>query len=163
MTKKVLSYLATGLVAVLIVVSLGGTAVSAKAKSKNFSLLDVTSDMIDVGIYAVGEDNSEIVLSLFTGPDKNQYISLFVFDEDGDGDVLCGIPVADTYTDEDGIAWTTAEATDVYTGEDFTVGFAEDDYGNCYIIDEDGYTYEGTYLDADETITYMGAAVSLLK
>ena len=62
MTKKVLSYLATGLVAVLIVVSLGGTAVSAKAKSKNFSLLDVTSDMIDVGIYAVGEDNSEIVL-----------------------------------------------------------------------------------------------------
>ena len=39
MTKKVLSYLATGLVAVLIVVSLGGTAVSAKAKSKNFSLL----------------------------------------------------------------------------------------------------------------------------
>ena len=137
-------------------------AESESASSDDFSLLDVTSDMIDAGAYAVADDGTELVLTLFTAPDDNQYVSLFVFDTDGTGDVLCGIPTSDTYTDEDNIAWTSLEANDVYTGTDFTVGFAEGDDGSCYIFDTQGTVYEGTYLSADDTITYMGTAVALL-
>lgn len=132
------------------------------ASSDDFALVDVTSDMIDAGAYAVADDGTELVLTLFTAPDENQYVSLFVFDTDGTGDVLCGIPTSDTYTDEDNIAWTSMEATDVYTETDFTVGFAEGDDGSCYIFDTQGTVYEGTYLSADDTITYMGTAVALL-
>ena len=58
------------------------------ASSDDFALVDVTSDMIDAGAYAVADDGTELVLTLFTAPDENQYVSLFVFDTDGTVDVL---------------------------------------------------------------------------
>ncbi len=51
--------------------------------------------------------------------------------------------------------------TDVYTDQDFTIGFGE--AGNeVYIFDANGDPYEGQYLTNDDTITYMGTAVALL-
>ncbi len=126
-----------------------------------FTLLDVTSDMIQAGVYAVKDDGTELVFSMFTAPDDTPMASLFVFPPEGEGDVICGTYTGETETDEDGITWSLMNGTDVYTDQDFTIGFGE--AGNeVYIFDANGDPYEGQYLTNGDTITYMGTAVALL-
>lgn len=130
--------------------------------SEDFTLLDVSTDMVSAGVYAVNEDQIELVFTMFTEPSGTPMASLFLFAPDGSGDVICGTYTAETETDEDNIGWTLLTVDDVYTGEQFTIGFGETDDGKVYIFDNEGGTYEGEYLDADETINYMGAAVALI-
>ena len=99
-------------------------------------------------------------MSLFTY-DSTDYVSLMIFEADGSNDVICGAYTAETETDEDGIDWTMMSFEDVYTGNSCKVGCAEPDDGSCYIFDLNANTYEAKYLTADETITYMGAAVAV--
>ncbi len=129
--------------------------------SGDFTLLDVSTDMIDTGVYAISDDGTELVFSMFTEPSGTQMASLFVFLSDGSGDVICGTFEAESETDEDGITWTVLTVSDVYTGNDVTMGFGELDE-QVYILDSDT-AYEGQYLTADETITYMGTAAALLE
>lgn len=134
-----------------------------ESASEDFTLLDVSTDMIDAGVYAVGEGGEELVFSMFTAPSGVPMASLFGFNADGNGDVICGTYTAETETDEDGIDWTLLTVTDAYTGGEFELGFGESDE-EVYIFDTfDGTPYEGEYLTADETIDYMGAAVALLE
>lgn len=130
--------------------------------SEGFTLLDVTTDMIDAGVYATGEDGMELVFSLFTEPSGTQMASLFVFAASGEGDVICGPYTGATETDEDGITWSIMTVSDVYTGTDFSFGFGESGE-EVYIFDLDGTPYEGQYLSADETIDYMGVAAALVE
>ena len=125
--------------------------------SDEFTLLDVDASMVDTGLYATGENNEEIVLTLFT-KDGTKYCSLMMFEADGSNDVICGEYTAATETDENGIDWTMMTFKDVYTGNDCVIGFAEAE-GECYILDLEGNSYEAKYLTADETTTYMAAAV----
>jgi hypothetical protein len=138
-------------------------ASSGTASDGSFSLLDVSSDMIKTGLYAKDDNGNELVFSLFTAPDGNDYVSLFTFDADGTGDVLCGQYTA-TKKDagEDGIAWTVLDGTDVYTGKSFSIGVVEADDGSAAFYDQNGTVYTAQYLDADQTITYMGTAAALL-
>lgn len=131
--------------------------------SDEFTLLDVSSDMISVGVYAADENQNELVFSMFTAPSGKPMASLFVYSPDGSRDVICGTYTAETNTDEDGMNWTLLTVTDVYTAQDFEIGFAENDSDQVYILNAAGAVYEGQYLSADETVTYMGTAVALLS
>lgn len=130
--------------------------------SEEFTLLDVTTDMIEAGVYAKSEEGTELVFSMFTEPSGTPMASLFVFSADGQGDVICGAYTADSETDDDGIAWTLLTGTDVYTGDEFRIGFGESGE-EVYIFDAEGNPYEGQYLSEDDTINYMGAAAALME
>lgn len=133
------------------------------AASGDFTLLDVSSEMITAGIYAVSEDGTELVFTMFTEPSGTSMASLFAFSVDGGGDVICGTYAAESETDEDGITWTLLTVADAYTGGEFEIGFGESEAGEVYIFDTNGTPYEGQYLSADETIDYMAAAAVLLE
>lgn len=134
----------------------------------DFTILDVTTDLVDAGIYAVDESNTEYVITLFRDPDENPYISLMLVNEDGSGDIICGAYDADSVTtvpdEENGVDWTVFDITDVYTEEDCTIIFAEGDDGSVAVTNADfSVIMEGEYLSNEETINYMGAAVSFIE
>ena len=133
-------------------------------EEEGFSLLDVTADLVDAALYAVDDDNTEYVITLFRDPDGYSYVSLMIVPQDGQGDVLCGAyddSNVTNVTDEDNIDWTEISTTDVYTGDDFSAVFVEADDGSVAIANSDfSLVMEGQYLTADEAIDYMGAAAN---
>ena len=136
-------------------------------EEEGFSLLDVTADLIDAALYAVDDDNTEYVITLFRDPDGYSYVSLMIVPQDGQGDVLCGAyddSNVTNVTDEDNIDWTEISTTDVYTGDDFSAVFVEADDGSVAIANSDfSLVMEGQYLTADEAIAYMGAAANYIN
>lgn len=136
-------------------------------EEEGFSLLDVTADLVDAALYAVDDDNTEYVITLFRDPDGYSYVSLMIVPQDGQGDVLCGAyddSNVTNVTDEDNIDWTEISTTDVYTGDDFSAVFVEADDGSVAIANSDfSLVMEGQYLTADEAITYMGAAANYIN
>lgn len=128
-----------------------------------FTLLDVTTDMVTAGVYAINEEGTELVVTLFTEPSGTPMASMFMFASDGSGDVICGPFTGESETDEDGITWSVMNVSDVYTDEEFEIGFGETESGEVYILNAAGEIYEGQYLTADETIVYMGTAAALLE
>lgn len=136
-------------------------------EEEGFSLLDVTADLVDAALYAVDDDNTEYVITLFRDPDGYSYVSLMIVPQDGQGDVLCGAyddSNVTNVTDEDNIDWTEISTTDVYTGDDFSAAFVEADDGSVAIANSDfSLVMEGQYLTADEAIAYMGAAANYIN
>ena len=136
-------------------------------EEEGFSLLDVTADLVDAALYAVDDDNTEYVITLFRDPDGYSYVSLMIVPQDGQGDVLCGAyddSNVTNVTDEDNIDWTEISTTDVYTGDDFSAVFVEADDGSVAIANSDfSLVMEGQYLTADEAIDYMGAAANYIN
>ena len=136
-------------------------------EEEGFSLLDVTADLVDAALYAVDDDNTESVITLFRDPDGYSYVSLMIVPQDGQGDVLCGAyddSNVTNVTDEDNIDWTEISTTDVYTGDDFSAVFVEADDGSVAIAYSDfSLVMEGQYLTADEAIAYMGAAANYIN
>ena len=136
-------------------------------EEEGFSLLDVTADLVDAALYAVDDDNTEYVITLFRDPDGYSYVSLMIVTQDGQGDVLCGAyddSNVTNVTDEDNIDWTEISTTDVYTGDDFSAVFVEADDGSVAIANSDfSLVMEGQYLTADEAIDYMGAAANYIN
>lgn len=134
---------------------------------EGFSLLDVTADLVDAALYAVDDDNTEYVITLFRDPDGYSYVSLMIVPQDGQGDVLCGAyddSNVTNVTDDDNIDWTEISTTDVYTGDDFSAVFVEADDGSVAIANSDfSLVMEGQYLTADEAIDYMGAAANYIN
>ena len=140
---------------------------TATTEEEGFSLLDVTADLVDAALYAVDDDNTEYVITLFRDPDGYSYVSLMIVPQDGQGDVLCGAyddSNVTNITDEDNIDWTEISTTDVYTGDDFSAVFVEADDGSVAIANSDfSLVMEGQYLTADEAIDYMGAAANYIN
>ena len=136
-------------------------------EEEGFSLLDVTADLVDAALYAVDDDNTEYVITLFRDPDGYSYVSLMIVPQDGQGDVLCGAyddSNVTNVTDEDNIDWTEISTTDVYTGDDFSAVFVEADDGSVAIANSDfSLVMEGQYLTADEAIDYMGVAANYIN
>ena len=136
-------------------------------EEEGFSLLDVTADLVDAALYAVDDDNTEYVITLFRDPEGYSYVSLMIVPQDGQGDVLCGAyddSNVTNVTDEDNIDWTEISTTDVYTGDDFSAVFVEADDGSVAIANSDfSLVMEGQYLTADEAIAYMGAAANYIN
>lgn len=136
-------------------------------EEEGFSLLDVTADLVDAALYAVDDDNTEYVITLFRDPDGYSYVSLMIVPQDGQGDVLCGAyddSNVTNVTDEDNIDWTEISTTDVYTGDDFSAVFVEADDDSVAIANSDfSLVMEGQYLTADEAIAYMGAAANYIN
>lgn len=137
-------------------------------ESADFTILDVTTDLVDAGIYAVDDSNTEYVITLFHDPDQNPYISLMEVSEDGSGDLICGVyddTCIETVPDEEnGVDWTVFNITDVYTGEDCTIIFAEGNDGSVAIANGDfSLIMEGEYLSNEDTITYMGVAATFIE
>lgn len=136
-------------------------------EEEGFSLLDVTADLVDAALYAVDDDNTEYVITLFRDSDGYSYVSLMIVPQDGQGDVLCGAyddSNVTNVTDEDNIDWTEISTTDVYTGDDFSAVFVEADDGSVAIANSDfSLVMEGQYLTADEAIAYMGAAANYIN
>ena len=132
-------------------------------EEEGFSLLDVTADLVDAALYAVDDDNTEYVITLFRDPDGYSYVSLMIVPQD----VLCGAyddSNVTNVTDEDNIDWTEISTTDVYTGDDFSAVFVEADDGSVAIANSDfSLIMEGQYLTADEAIAYMGAAANYIN
>jgi len=141
------------------------TADNGSEDSDGFSLLDVSEDMVDVGAYGMSKDGTELVFTMFTGPDNNQYVSLIGFDNNNDsGDVICGQYEATTEKDEDGDEWTNFIVTDAYTGDQFHLGVCErPETEEVAFYDKDGNVVEAKFLSAEDTIKYMGSAVGLLS
>ena len=137
-------------------------AEAATTEEEGFSLLDVTADLVDAALYAVDDDSTEYVITLFRDPDGYSYVSLMIVPQDGQGDVLCGAyddSNVTNVTDEDNIDWTEISTTDVYTGDDFSAVFVEADDGSVAIANSDfSLVMEGQYLTADEAIAYMGTS-----
>lgn len=142
-------------------------AEAATTEEEGFSLLDVTADLVDAALYAVDDDSTEYVITLFRDPDGYSYVSLMIVPQDGQGDVLCGAyddSNVTNVTDEDNIDWTEIRTTDVYTGDDFSAVFVEADDGSVAIANSDfSLVMEGQYLTADEAIAYMGAAANYIN
>ena len=140
---------------------------AATTEEEGFSLLDVTADLVDAALYAVDDDNTEYVITLFRDPDGYSYVSLMIVPQDGQGDVLCGAyddSNVTNVTDEDNIDWTEISTIDVYTGDDFSAVFVEADDGSVAIANSDfSLVMEGQYLTADEAIAYMGAAANYIN
>ena len=140
---------------------------TATTEEEGFSLLDVTADLVDAALYAVDDDITEYVITLFRDPDGYSYVSLMIVPQDGQGDVLCGAyddSNVTNVTDEDNIDWTEISTTDVYTGDDFSAVFVEADDGSVAIANSDfSLVMEGQYLTADEAIAYMGAAANYIN
>ena len=140
---------------------------TATTEEEGFSLLDVTADLVDAALYAVDDDSTEYVITLFRDPDGYSYVSLMIVPQDGQGDVLCGAyddSNVTNITDEDNIDWTEISTTDVYTGDDFSAVFVEADDGSVAIANSDfSLIMEGQYLTADEAIAYMGAAANYIN
>lgn len=140
---------------------------TATTEEEGFSLLDVTADLVDAALYAVDDDSTEYVITLFRDPDGYSYVSLMIVPQDGQGDVLCGAyddSNVTNVTDEDNIDWTEISTTDVYTGDDFSAVFVEADDGSVAIANSDfSLVMEGQYLTADEAIAYMGAAANYIN
>lgn len=140
---------------------------TATTEEEGFSLLDVTADLVDAALYAVDDDNTEYVITLFRDPDGYSYVSLMIVPQDGQGDVLCGAyddSNVTNVTDDDNIDWTEISTTDVYTGDDFSAVFVEADDGSVAIANSDfSLVMEGQYLTADEAIAYMGAAANYIN
>ena len=136
-------------------------------EEEGFSLLDVTADLNDAALYAVDDDNTEYVITLFRDPDGYSYVSLMIVPQDGQGDVLCGAyddSNVTNVTDDDNIDWTEISTTNVYTGDDFSAVFVEADDGSVAIANSDfSLVMEGQYLTADEAIDYMGAAANYIN
>ena len=136
-------------------------------EEEGFSLLDVTADLVDAALYAVDDDNTEYVITLFRDPDGYSYVSLMIVPQDGQGDVLCGAyddSNVTNVTDDDNIDWTEISTTDVYTGDDFSAVFVEADDGSVAIANSDfSLVMEGQYLTADEAIASMGAAANYIN
>lgn len=136
-------------------------------EEEGFSLLDVTADLVDAALYAVDDDNTEYVITLFRDPDGYSYVSLMIVPQDGQGDVLCGAyddSNVTNVTDDDNIDWTEISTTDVYTGDDFSAVFVEADDGSVAIANSDfSLVMEGQYLTADEAIAYMGAVANYIN
>lgn len=141
--------------------------VAATTEEEGFTLLDVTADLVDAALYAVDDDNTEYVITLFRDPDGYSYVSLMIVPQDGQGDVLCGAyddSNVTNVTDDDNIDWTEISTTDVYTGDDFSAVFVEADDGSVAIANSDfSLVMEGQYLTADEAIAYMGAAATYIN
>ena len=140
---------------------------AATTEEEGFSLLDVTADLVDAALYAVDDDSTEYVITLFRDPDGYSYVSLMIVPQDGQGDALCGAyddSNVTNVTDEDNIDWTEISTTDVYTGDDFSAVFVEADDGSVAIANSDfSLVMEGQYLTADEAIAYMGAAANYIN
>ena len=140
---------------------------AATTEEEGFSLLEVTADLVDAALYAVDDDSTEYVITLFRDPDGYSYVSLMIVPQDGQGDVLCGAyddSNVTNVTDEDNIDWTEISTTDVYTGDDFSAVFVEADDGSVAIANSDfSLVMEGQYLTADEAIAYMGAAANYIN
>ena len=140
---------------------------AATTEEEGFSLLDVTADLVDAALYAVDDDSTEYVITLFRDPDGYSYVSLMIVPQDGQGDVLCGAyddSNVTNVTDEDNIDWTEISTIDVYTGDDFSAVFVEADDGSVAIANSDfSLVMEGQYLTADEAIAYMGAAANYIN
>lgn len=137
-------------------------------EADGFTILDVTADLVDAGIYAVDDSNTEYVITLFHDPDQNPYISLMQVAEDGSGDLICGAyddTCVETIPDEEnGVDWTVFNIIDVYTEADCTIVFAEGDDGSVAIANADfSLTMEGQYLSEEDTITYMGVAAAFIE
>ena len=136
-------------------------------EEEGFSLLDVTADLVDAALYAVDDDNTEYVITLFRDPDGYSYVSLMIVPQDGQGDVLCGAyddSNVTNVTDEDNIDWTEISTTDVYTGDDFSAVFVEADDGSVAIANSDfSLVMDCQYLTADDAIAYMGAAANYIN
>ena len=131
----------------------------------SFTLLDVDESMIDVGAYGSDTDGTELVFTMFTGPDGNHYVSLFDFDNnEQSGDVICGQYEAESEVDEDGDEWTYFDVEDVYTGKHYSLGACERPSTNqvCF-YNANGDVIEGQFLTASETIDYMASAVNLIS
>lgn len=131
--------------------------------SSGFTLLDVTPDLITVGIHAVNENNVELVFSMFTAPSGTPMASMFIYNPDGTGDVICGPYTAASKTDENGVNWSLLTVSDVYREQEFEIGFAETDDGQVYIMNTAGTVYAGEYLTADGTVAYMVSAAALIS
>ena len=131
----------------------------------SFSLLDVDESMVDVGAYGTDENGTEVVFTMFTGPDGNKYVSLFEFNNgDSSGDVICGTYEASTETDADGDEWTYFNVSDVYTGNTFQLGVCErPETQEVAFFNKSGTVIQGQFLTAADTINYMASAVNLLS
>ena len=120
--------------------------------------------MLELGVYAVDDNENEIVFSMFTEPSGTPMASLFARCFDGTSAVGCGTYTVDTETDDEiGITWTVLTVSDVYSGEEVEIGIAETDDEQIFILIPDGTIFEGEYLTAEETIDYMAAAVNLIS
>ena len=141
------------------------TASEETASDGSFSLLDVDETMVDVGAYGEDAEGTELVFTMFTGPDGNKYVSLFAFDNNSDsGDVVCGQYEASTEKDEEGDEWTYFDVEDVYTGNHFNLGVCErPETEEVFFFDEAGSVVEGKFLTESETINYMGSAAALMS
>lgn len=167
MKKKILTVLLAMALSASMLCACGEDKVADKSteESGTFSLLDVSEDMVDVGAYGMSDDGTELVFTMFNGPDGNQYVSLIGFDNNNDsGDVICGQYEATTEKDEDGDEWTNFIVSDVYTGNQFHLGVCErPETEEVVFYDKDGNVIEAKFLTAAETINYMGSAAALIS
>ena len=140
-------------------------ATEAATEGDTFSLLDITEEMVDVGAYGMSNDGVELVFTMFNGPDGNQYVSLFGFDNNqNSGDVICGQYEASTEKDDEGKEWTNFIVSDVYTGGQFHLGVCENpETDEVSFYDKDGNEIAAEFLSAADTIKYMGSAASLIS
>lgn len=153
MKKKMMALL----VACMLMIS-SCMSVCAAPTAQDFTLMDLTADMVTAGMYAENA-TTELVFTMFT-LEADTYISLMIFENtDSSADILCGkIDATNTSVNEATMITTFNNVVDVYTNTTFSLQV--DEGANPAIVDPNGKRYTATALTSDETITYMSAVLA---
>ena len=142
--------------------ALGETA----AAVEEISLLDVTPEMINAGLFARDEEGTELLLSMFTLPSGTPVTAMSVTEADGTGSIVCGAYEAEIVTDPENKALTYTYMTfiDVFTGTQIQLAAIESEAdGSCSVMNGAGDIYTAEYLSSEETVDRMTAAVKALS
>ena len=137
---------------------------SAAPAVADISLLDLDASMIETGLYSINQDGDEKVFALFN---QNGSKCCALIERKGDGSsssTVCGAYTAMHDRDaEQKVDLTKLTFTDIYSGKECSIGFAEPDDGTCYIFDVDGNYNEASFLSPDDTVNYIASAIYVIQ
>lgn len=144
------------------------TANTSKPNNDQFSLLDITPEHVSAGVYAEDSNGVEMILTMFHDNAGANYISMMAYGNmDNSSEIICGeYNDQNTKTWDDaatGYTWTSFDIKDVYTGNAYTLTFAEGNDGRVFLVYGNNDKIEGSYLSNEDTVNYMGSFVALIQ
>ena len=127
-----------------------------------FTILDVTPELVDSAIYSIDDADAQYIITLFHDPDHTPFVSMIIVADDGSAVLMCGAYNENNISqvENEGVTWTTFDVRDAYTGDVFSVILAEADDESVAVANSDfSIIMEGRYLSGEEAVDYMGTVI----
>ncbi len=159
MKKRVLAVVLSTVMAM----SLAACGSANGGSTGEIKLSNVKADKVSVGVYAKDEDaEEEYVYAMFTGSDGKDYACFIDFFDDS-VDVTCGTYKEDEpETDDDGIEYKVYDVTDIYTEDEYSIGYSKIDDSTGYVMDTSYTGYKGDMLSGEKVVEYLSKAQKIM-